>query len=148
VVFGSPQFSPGEDVILYLDTWPDGSLRVHEMFLGKFSVVKDPSTGQRMAVRDTPGPNVEVLSDPSNPPVSPTSRMELSAYIQEGGARRAAKWAWSGEFGGKNHKGVPQLAAPPEYEPKAATGGIEAQYHLWNPAVRHFEPDNGQPVVF
>jgi hypothetical protein len=45
-----------------------------------------------------------------------------------------------------NYKGVPQLAAPPEYEPKVAAGGIEAQFHLF--AVRHFEPDNGQPVVF
>src|SRR5256885_7823816 len=25
IIFGSPEFTPGEDVFLYLGTWPDGS---------------------------------------------------------------------------------------------------------------------------
>ena len=29
LVFGAPEFAVGESVILYLDTWRDGSLRVH-----------------------------------------------------------------------------------------------------------------------
>ncbi|HKF58405.1 MAG TPA: hypothetical protein VKJ45_23380, partial [Blastocatellia bacterium] len=61
VVFGSPTFTSGEEVILYLDTWADGALRVHDMFLGKFSVTVDPHTGQRIAVRQVPGPDVETI---------------------------------------------------------------------------------------
>src|SRR5262245_3843573 len=41
IVFGTPQFKVNEQVILYLDTWGDGSLRVHDMFLGKFTVTTD-----------------------------------------------------------------------------------------------------------
>ncbi|HKY06291.1 MAG TPA: hypothetical protein VJQ56_15450, partial [Blastocatellia bacterium] len=40
VVFGNPRFKTGEKVLLYLDTWSDGSLRVHQMFLGKFDITK------------------------------------------------------------------------------------------------------------
>src|SRR5215467_5023332 len=87
VVFGSPTFTSGEEVVLYLDTWADGSLRVHDMFLGKFSVTRDQRTGERIAVRQIPGPDVEMI------PVTPmgtgpmaamesTSRMELSAYLR------------------------------------------------------------------
>ncbi|HWX41234.1 MAG TPA: putative Ig domain-containing protein [Blastocatellia bacterium] len=149
VIFGTPQFTAGEQVILFLDTWPDGSLRVHNIFLGKYSVIKDSSTGQTTVVRDTPGPNVEVLIDKSNPPQSTsTSRMELSAFTHMVRKKLAANWTQSVEFEARYYPGVPQLIAPPEYEPKAAEGKIEAQFHLFNPAVRHFEPDSGQPVVY
>src|SRR5215470_6091214 len=83
--FGSPRFNSGEDVVLYLDTWLDGSLRVHDMFLGKFSVLKDPQTGQRIAVREVPGPRVEIIPLPapnSARPAESTSRMEISAYLR------------------------------------------------------------------
>jgi hypothetical protein len=149
VIFGTPQFTAGEQVILFLDTWPDGSLRVHNIFLGKYSVIKDSSTGQTTVVRDTPGPNVEVLIDKSNPPQSTsTSRMELSAFTHMVRKKLAANWTQSVEFEARYYPGVPQLISPPEYEPKAAEGKIEAQFHLFNPAVRHFEPDSGQPVVY
>src|SRR5262249_15016396 len=32
LIFGIPTFSVGEQVLLYLDTWPDGSLRVYQWF--------------------------------------------------------------------------------------------------------------------
>jgi hypothetical protein len=34
--FGVPQFTVDEQVLLYLDTWQDGSLRVYQWFMGKF----------------------------------------------------------------------------------------------------------------
>src|SRR5205085_5208421 len=46
LVFGAPQFKPDEEVLLYLDTWNDGSLRVHQMFLGKFAITNDAATGK------------------------------------------------------------------------------------------------------
>src|SRR5262249_37581160 len=93
VVFGAPQFEIGEPVLVYLDTWPDGSLRVHEMLLGKFSISRDSRTGHLFVVRNTQGSHVEVLPNPASAgpgqttgPGGPateqiTSRMELSAYM-------------------------------------------------------------------
>src|ERR1700730_16170016 len=31
IIYGTPQFTAGENVVLYLDTWRDGSLRVYQM---------------------------------------------------------------------------------------------------------------------
>src|SRR5262249_14944179 len=86
VLFGSPTFTNGENVVLYLDTEPDGSLRVHDLFLGKFTVVGDQHTGQRIAVREVPDSAVVIIPmtpvpDQAQAPES-TSRMELSAYLR------------------------------------------------------------------
>lgn len=43
VIFGAPRFESGQEVLLYLNTWPDGSLRVHQGFLGKFNIKRDAS---------------------------------------------------------------------------------------------------------
>src|ERR1044071_5635833 len=51
LVFGIPRFTTGERVLLYLHTWGDGTLRVHQMFLGKFSIVTDSRTGEQMVSR-------------------------------------------------------------------------------------------------
>lgn len=54
IVYGSPQFKLGEEVILFLDTWQDGSLRVYQMFLGKVSLITDPNTGRASVIRIYP----------------------------------------------------------------------------------------------
>src|SRR4030095_9511176 len=54
LVYGNPQFKKGERVLLYLDTWADGSLRTYQMFLGKFNIVNDPVTGEDFALRSSP----------------------------------------------------------------------------------------------
>ena len=61
VIYGSPRFTRGEKVLLYLDTRNDGSLKIHQMFLGKFDITIDPNTGQEVAVRSTPDENTTVL---------------------------------------------------------------------------------------
>jgi hypothetical protein len=53
-VWGTAQFTRGERVLLYLDTWKDGSLRTYNMFLGKFSIVVDKKTGEEYAQRSEP----------------------------------------------------------------------------------------------
>jgi len=80
VVFGTPAFSMGESVVLYLDTWRDGSLRVHQMLLGKFAVVTDPNSGKLFAVRNVAETGVQVLDQSSKGSI--TNRMELSAYTE------------------------------------------------------------------
>ncbi|HKV39193.1 MAG TPA: putative Ig domain-containing protein [Blastocatellia bacterium] len=152
VVFGTPLFARGERVLLYLDSWWDGSLRVHDMFLGKFSIAKDPATGQWFADRGTEGAHIEVLPD-STPGHDQshgaiTSRMELETYLAMVRARLVVTRTRSKEFEARYYTGVPMLTQPAEYVAKLKTGDLEPQFHTFNPPSRYFEPDTGQPVVF
>jgi hypothetical protein len=161
VVFGAPQFEVGEHVLVYLDSWPDGSLRVHEMLLGKFSITKDPPSGQLLAVRNTEGAHVEVLPNSSSagsdsPGVGGagtngeaiTSRMELNAYTAIVRKKLAANLEQARSFESRYYAGIPMLSDPPDYGNRVRAGGLEPQFHIFNPACRYFEPDNGQPVSF
>lgn len=143
IIFGTPQFSPGERVLLYLDTWPDGSLRVHDMFLGKFSIVDDPRTGLTYANRDAPGSHVEIIGGPEVG--AATDRMELFAYTAMVRNKLSANRKKARQFEATYYGGVPVLARPPEHAAVAARGSLEPQFRLLSQA-RWFEPDDGQPV--
>ena len=148
LVFGTPQFVPGERVIVYLDTWADGSLRVHQMFLGKFTISDDPVTGERIATRGGPDSGTSILpaSDQSRGAI--TDRMEVSAYLRMVRDRLDANLIQAREFETKYYTGVPLLKEPAEYQAKSSRGEIQPQYHLWIPPIRWFEPDTGQQVLF
>ena len=146
MVFGAPEFVVGENVILYLDTWRDGSLRVHQMLLGKFAVISDPDTGALFAVRNSPDSSVRVLGQSRTGPI--TSRMELSAYTAMVRERLHANRRAAREFEARAYGGVPVLERPSGYILGSQKGDLEAQFHLWNPPTRWFEADNGQSVVF
>src|SRR5215469_11629645 len=157
LVFGTPRFDPLEHVLVYLDTWPDGSLRVHEMLLGKFSIKRDAVTGRLFAVRNTQGAHVEVLPNPgagssdglgSAAGEQITSRMELSAYTAMVRQKLKENQDRAHEFESRYYAGVPLFAEPPEYGDKLRTDGLTPQFHLFGPAMRYFEPDSGQPVAF
>lgn len=60
ILHGSPVFKKGERVLLFLDTWDDGALRVAHLFMGKYDVVRDAKTGKTRAVRRSEG--VELLA--------------------------------------------------------------------------------------
>jgi hypothetical protein len=153
VIFGSARFTPGEEVILYLDTWPDGSLRVHDLFLGKFNVLKDPHSGQFVAVREVPGPQTDIVSlmplgaDALQPPKS-TSRMELSSYLRMVRKRVAADTEASSQFEQQYYTEHLMLSEPPGYQDISRAGALEPQFHLFDPPGRWFEPDSGQPVSY
>ncbi len=150
-IFGAPEFKPGEEVFLYLDTWNDGSLRVHQMFLGKFTVVTDPQTGRRLVVRDGPDANVVVLNSQLHAEHirgTITDRMELAAYTRMIKQRLAANSERAVQFEQAHYAGVSTLARPPEYG-RVVSRGFQPQFtFITNPPVRWFEPDDGEPVVF
>ena len=152
-IFGTPQFTLNENVLLYLDTWADGSLRVHQLFLGKFSIVEDPSTGQLTAVRAAADVDVVVVnslpqSDQANG--TATEKMELTAYTEMVRNRLAANLQRSQEFEEQYYSGVPVLARPPEFASKSKRGDIQPQYVFLAPGSppRWFEIDSGQAVSF
>ncbi|MGH9822713.1 MAG: putative Ig domain-containing protein, partial [Blastocatellia bacterium] len=146
VVFGSPSFAAGERVLLYLDTWPDGSSRVYQMFLGKFSIRQDSSTGRLMVSRQSGDTNVDVIGRSPSGPV--TDRAELTSYTKMVADRLAATRAQSDAFQAKYFSNAAFLAKPPSYDRMAAHGDLEPQFHLLFHPARWLQPDSGQPVVF
>jgi hypothetical protein len=151
-VFGNPQFTTGENVLLYLDTWRDGSLRTHQLFLGKFSITDDPSTGQQVVVRSLTDDGVSVLPPHAEHIRSErtiTDRMELSAYIAMLRHRLEVNRDLSREFQDRYYRDIPVHAVPKEYNEVAARGDIHPNWTFISTAhPRWFQPDSGQPVIF
>src|SRR5690349_15691360 len=148
-IFGAPRFRPEEEVLLYLDSWNDGSLRVHQLFLGKFNVTRDAATRQLMVTRDAPEANVVIeefpQADGSRGPA--TSRMDLATYTAMVRQRLAINRERVRDFEREHYANVALLTEPAGYH--RAAGGAHADFNfITNPPVRWFEPDNGVPVAF
>src|SRR5215467_10217876 len=110
----------------------DGSLRVHDMFLGKFSVTVDPHTGQRIAVRQVPGPDVETfpltpVGSGSTQSLESTSRMELSAYLRLVRKKLVINAEKSQAFEDQYYRGQSMLERPPGYQDLLQSGGLTPQ---------------------
>lgn len=148
VVYGNPRFSRGERVLLYLDTWADGSLRTYQMFLGKFSIVEDAQSGTFFVNREMQDNSVVVLPNPGGSASGPsTDRMELRAYRSMVKERGAMNQEASRAFETKFYTGISVSAQPPEYARISPSGEFSTQFaFLGN--VRWFEPDSGQPVSY
>jgi hypothetical protein len=56
----NPEFVVGEPVLVFMDQRDDGTLRTYQFYMGKFTIVTDPASGDRVAVRGVP-PQVTVL---------------------------------------------------------------------------------------
>jgi len=150
IVFGTPQYAPGEKVLLYLDTWPDGSLRTHQLFLGKFQIIEGHD-GYREVIRADADSRVIVAEDRAhaNRRGATTNRMEFGAYIEMVRVRMEATRERCERFESENYRSA-LLSEPPEYEARARSGNLQPQFTLINNTqpARWFEPDSGRPVLF
>src|SRR5215471_1168876 len=144
MIFGSPQFSAGEQVIVYLQTMDDGTLRVHDAFLGKYSIVKNAS-GDQMVVRGAPQGEVKILPQVSQGDA--TEQMELRAYLKMLRSGLSANMQKSVDFADQYYARTPMVSQPPEYQDKARSGGLQPEFHLLGPG-RWTQPDRGQPVTY
>jgi len=113
-LYGNPQFAVDERVLLYLDTWKDGSLRTHQLFLGKFSIVKDEATGHEFVVRSVPDDRVTVLRGQPQEGFTATDRMELKSYMNMVRTRLEINRDRSREFLDTYYRDVPMLKQPGE----------------------------------
>jgi hypothetical protein len=148
VIYGNAEFAVGERVLVYLDTWKDGSLRTYQMFLGKFSIENDEKTGREFAVRHT-GDEVDLIpADSGQNRGAITDRMEISAYTAMVRNRLVTNSEPSQKFEQTYYRNIPTLASPPEYIRDPNGKGIHPQFTLLSPAARWFEPDTGQPVTY
>jgi hypothetical protein len=150
IVFGTPQFTPDENVLLYLDTWADGAFRVHQYFLGKFNIFTDEKTGVRTVVRSDFNDGVVVLQNQlPETPGEITNRAELGAYLAMLRSKIAANTEQSIALEQRYYSNIPMRARPAEYNQLVRTGNIQPQWtYISSAHPRWFEPDAGQPVVF
>jgi len=151
IVFGSPEFTVGEEVLVYLDTWRDGSLRVHQMLLGKFKVINDPGSGTKVVVRNLTerGDPRSVFKADALSRTNATDYSPLSAYTAMVRARLTVNWDRSEEFLQTHYREISILARPREY--KTPSGDqLHANFNFYPQAqpARWFSPDALQPVVF
>jgi hypothetical protein len=144
MIFGTPTFLPGEEVLLFLDTWPDGSLRVYHWFLGKYQISTNLQTKQAMAMRQTPGEFVRIAGRADG---TITETMKLDSYLERIRGRIAATVRQSASQESRFFRQSRMVSRPPEF--LTATGPLPS-FTFINPSAppRWFEPDSGQQVVF
>ncbi len=145
-IWGMPSFEAGQEVLVYLNTWPDGALRVHQGFLGKFNIKRDAMTGRMFVERQTEGENVSILAGSGN---NGTNRSDLDSYTGMVNGLMQANRKKMASFEKSYYSSVPLLAQPTEF----LNGLGHEMTPLWaylNPTTpsRWFEPDSNQPVVF
>ncbi|HKY03542.1 MAG TPA: putative Ig domain-containing protein [Blastocatellia bacterium] len=149
-VYGNPRFKTGEKVLLYLDTWSDGSLRVHQMFLGKFDITKDALTGRETVSRGTPDHNTLVVQSGSHDARTDepsTESMEFAAYTRMLRERLAVNRERAAQFEQQYYSGVAIKSRPEEFRSIKKSRLLQPQFSfLTSPPSRWFEPDDDQPV--
>jgi len=144
-VAGQPEFSPGEKVILYLNTGPDGSLHTAHSFMGKFSV-KEDSSGARVAVRSTDGSEIELLDRKDTDTV--TNLENFDSYVRRirRTLRREAARISAVEAGRAQSLIV---EVPSEFARAKQEGrGFSPEFVFLDGPVRWMEADSGQPINY
>src|SRR5581483_856692 len=140
-VNGSPEFSVGERVLLFLDTNPDGSAGVAYFYQGKFSLFTDSDTGKEFAFRGGAPEGVRLLSGTRDARAQAVPAMNefyevtaLKARIRDvlGPAPREQR---------ASSAPVSTLQVPPE----SAMQTLDGFTLLGFPQIRWFEPDSGLP---
>jgi len=144
-VFGQPEFTRGERVLLYLDTAPDGSLRVAQSFMGAFVISKDHDSGRETVTRSLDGVDVKLIAQPDSEPITNTA--ELGRYISKIDAilRREAAQVGDAEAARSN---VPLLTVPVGYERAKSRSGYAPQFALTDGGIRWMQADTGQPITY
>jgi hypothetical protein len=143
VIFGAPEYTAGQQVLLFLDTRDDGTLRVAHLFQGKYDVVNDGGTPRvkRKVSRD----DVNILGVTESPEITNDATLtrftkKIKRVLRERAADVSAFAARQAD--------TPIVEVPAEYvDDTASTGDVSAQYTFLG-SYRWFEPDAGQAVTF
>src|SRR5947209_3526997 len=131
---GSPEFTVGERVLVFLSRNADGTLRVAHLYQGKFSVVTDLRTGTSHAVR-APGGHVHVLGR-GGASTAATERRPLADFLRDIRLNVG--------------RGPRSAAAPSQVPPASASGQVtevQSSFVFLDVPARWFEPDSGVGVA-
>lgn len=144
-VFGQPAFTPGERVLLYLNTGPDGSLHAAHTFMGKFSIVADASK-KEFIERSADAQDVELLARTSVGEI--TNRAPFHSYIKKIRRTLTEEAARVAEIDA-SRAGEPLVPVPTEYARTKKEGrGFKPDYVFMSGGVRWMEADSGQPISY
>lgn len=133
---GTPEFTVGEKVLLFLTKTKDGGLTVLHMYQGKFSVFTDTDSGVEMTYRDMSPEGVHVLSDGRSMRAATEA---ANGFLPLADLKTRIQGALSRDVIASRPI-VPLVPLKNEREESSFT-------LLGSPAVRWFEPDSGQPVT-
>jgi putative Ig domain-containing protein/matrixin len=145
-VFGQPGFTPGERVLLYLNTGTDGSLHAAQAFMGKFSVVADGATNGEYVERLADAQDIEILARTAEGEI--TNRAPFHSYIRKIQQTLRQEAARIAEIDA-SRAGEPLVAVPAEYSrKKKQNSGFKPDYVFMAGGVRWMEADAGQPISY
>ncbi|HYO16235.1 MAG TPA: hypothetical protein VE685_23805 [Thermoanaerobaculia bacterium] len=138
---GAPRFREGDRVLLFLDTWSDGALRVAHLFFGKYDLVVDEDTGVVRAERRA---SVQLLPRKG---VRSTASADFEVFRRE--VQR-----WVRETAGRELTPVRALEQPAEYGGRRGDRGLSVETSPFQLLPNHqglfwrwFEADSGQAVI-
>jgi hypothetical protein len=136
IVFGAPQFEPGQRVVLFLNADLDGALHVAHLSLGEFLVRTDPATGEELVVR-AGNDDVDVL--PGHGPATDVARRDVFlSSVSRSLVERADDVAhYDAKYAGEKLR-----LTPPEYTPTHAKGVGRTAFRFLGNGFRWFEFDS------
>jgi hypothetical protein len=145
VVFGAPDYTQGERVLLFLDTAGDGTLRVAHLFQGKYDVVADEQGGKRRVERRVDRGEVNIMGEVESPFI--TNRASLRRFSKKIKKTLRSRQEVVAIYD-ERYADTPIVEVPPDYIDDAASDsvGVRPSYALMK--ARWFEPDSGQPARF
>lgn len=139
-VYGSPEFTLGERVLVFLRQDRDGHLRTAHLFQGKYGISPDPDTGEEYAYRATPS-GVRGIAAPPAKAQGVVDLHDLRGLRDfRGEIRRLVKARSPGGQAGQR-----SLRSPLASEASEIIEVREAFTYM-DPPSRWFEPDTGSPV--
>ncbi len=159
-VFGQPQFAEGQRVLLYLNTAPDGSLRVAHNLLGRFAILKD-ADGMETVERDLSDATVFYKSKEefSYSAVSEFIIQDPISRFIEAYTNRAPMVAYLGKIQTtlqesrqqvSDYEAIqadrPLVIIPPEYQSVKETQTVMPNFVLTANGIRWSQFDAGQSV--
>ncbi|HEU4386405.1 MAG TPA: matrixin family metalloprotease, partial [Blastocatellia bacterium] len=146
LVFGQPEFFPGQQLVLYLNTGADGSLHVAHSFMGMFSVIEDQTTGQMLAVRSTAQADAHIIPRRDNEPI--TDREPFEQHLQRIEQTLLSEATAIGDQE-RMLRRQPIAAVPPEYDRVVASAGdYRLNFVLSAGGIKWIEADSGQPIIY
>jgi hypothetical protein len=135
IIDGAPKYKVGQEVLLFLNTLPDGSLTIAHLFQGKYEIVADADTGRQMVRRTIDGDNVHILPGQTE---QVTNSAELSAFIEK---IRATLRSGAKETGAK-YRAASIREIPAEYrsdmEDMSAKTDVNAEFYYFNGGAKFF----------
>lgn len=145
-IFGAPAYKAADRVLLFLDTAPDGTLRVAHLFMGKYDIVDDPQTNESRVERNIDKGSVNILGVQEGPDITNTAT--LARFTKK--IRKVLRTNTADVAGyDAKYAAVPIVETPPEYidnQNDESQPDLSAQYALFG--YRWFEPDSHQPVIY